>query len=226
MPRAQGSIPARPGGPERGAVRALVAVAALGVLLLLVAAALDDRERAFAVGLPAVRVAAELQPGERACRTEIDVPASFSVVRLPIASFVRPGPSLTVTAGAARGTVAGGHPDNSTVDVRLDAVVEDERVDVCVVNDGERRVAVLGAPRDAPPYELANSTLEAELGMEFRRAEPRSMAGLVPEAFERASRFRPEWVGQWTFWTLLGLVAVALPALLAAACRSAARGST
>jgi hypothetical protein len=47
------------------------------------------------------------------------------------------------------------------------------------------------------------------------------MAALVPDAFERASRFRPAWVGPWTFWILLGLVAAGLPALLAMAYRSA-----
>jgi hypothetical protein len=188
-------------------------------------AALDDRERAFAVGLPAVRVAAALQPGERACRTDVDVPAGFSRVRFLTASFRRPGPALTVTAGTARGTVAGGYPDNSTVEARLDAVPPGKRIDVCVVNDGEHRVALLGAPEDAPPHELANSTLEAKLGFEFLRDEPRSAAALVPDVFERASRFRPAWVGPWTFWTLLGLVAAGLPALLAAACRSAVADS-
>jgi hypothetical protein len=48
----------------------------------------------------------------------------------------------------------------------------------------------------------------------------------VPEMFEHASRFRPEWVGAWTFWGLLGLVAAGLPALLAAAYRSAVSDST
>jgi hypothetical protein len=140
-----------------GAVATLVAVAALGALSLLAAAALDDRERAFTVGLPAVRIAAELQPGERACRTGIDVPAGFSRVRLPIASFRRQGPALTVIADTAQGTVPGGYPDNSTVEARLDAVAQGERIDVCVVNDGDHRVALLGSPPDTPPYELANS---------------------------------------------------------------------
>jgi hypothetical protein len=52
------------------------------------------------------------------------------------------------------------------------------------------------------------------------------MAALVPDAFERASRFRPEWVGPWTFWTLLGLLVAGLPALLAAAYRSAVTDSS
>jgi len=202
-------------------IAALGVVVVLGVLSLLAAAALDDRERAFTVGLPAVRIAAELQPGDRACRTGIDVPAEFARVRLVTASFRRPGPALTVTAGAARGTVAGGYPDNSTVEARVGPVAEGKRITVCVSNDGERRVALFGSPPDTPPYELGNSNLGPALGLEFLRDKPRSMAALMPDAFERASRFRPAWVGPWTFWILLGLVAAGLPALLAVAYRSA-----
>lgn len=210
----------------RGAVAVLVVVAALGVLALLVTAAIDDRERAFTVGLPAVRIAAELGPDERACRRAIDVPASFSGVRLTTASFRRRGPALTVTAGEARGTVAAGYPDNSTVGARLDEVARGQRIDVCVSNDGDHRVALLGSPPDTPPPHLGDPALAPELGLTFVRDEPRSMVALVPEAFERASRFRPAWVGAWTFWVLLGLVAAGLPALLAAAYRSAVTDST
>jgi hypothetical protein len=52
------------------------------------------------------------------------------------------------------------------------------------------------------------------------------MLELVPQAFERAALFRPAWVGPWTFWLLLGLVAAGVPLLLAAAYRSAVTDST
>src|SRR5688500_16158996 len=133
--------------------KALGAVVALGVLAVLVAALLYDRERAFAAGLPPVRIAAELQPGERACRADIDTPTEFSPLRLLTASFGRPGPALSVTAGAARGTVAAGYPDNSSVEASVSEVAAGERIDVCVTNDGDSRVALLGSPPDtSPPY--------------------------------------------------------------------------
>jgi hypothetical protein len=223
MPRTPGATAAP---RSRVAVVPLAAIAALGALALLVAAGLDDREQAFTVGLPAVRVAADLPPGESACSMAIDVPADFSRVRLSTASFGRPGPPLTVTAGAARGTVAGGYPDNSAVEARLETVREGERVEVCVANDGDHRVALLGSPPDTPPYDLANPGLGPAIGIVFLRDKPSSMAALVPEAFERASLFRPGWVGAWTFWILLGLVVVALPGLLAAAYRSATTNGT
>jgi hypothetical protein len=210
----------------RRGLAALAAVAALGVLAVLVSALLDDREQAFSVGLPPVRIAAELQPGERACRDGIDVPADFSRVRLATASFGRPGPALTVTADGARGSVAAGYPDNSTVEARLGRVAEGERIDVCVTNAGDSRVALLGSPPETSPPNLGDPALEPELGVTFLRDEPRSMAALVPEAFERAARFRPAWVGAWTFWILLGLVAAGLPGLLALAYRSAVTDST
>jgi hypothetical protein len=207
--------------------KALAAVAAIGVLAVLVAALLDDRERAFTVGLPPVRIAAVLQPGEQACRAGIDVPAEFSRVRLFTASFGRPGPALGVKAGGARGTVAAGYPDNSSVEANLDAqTAPGKRIDVCVTNDGDGRVALLGSPPDTPPPYLADPNLEPKLGITFMRDEPKSMAALVPEAFERASLFRPDWVGAWTFWAILVLVAAGVPALLMAAYRSAVTDST
>jgi hypothetical protein len=204
----------------------LVAVAALGALTVLAAAALDDRERAFTVGLPPVRIAAELPPGERACHTGIEVPAGFSRVQLATASFHRPGPPLTVTAGDARGAVPGGYPDNSTVEVGLGEIGEGERVDVCVTNEGDGRVALYGSPPDTPPDHLGDPDLQPEIGVTFLREEPRSMLELVPQTFERAALFRPAWVGAWTFWLLLGLVVAGLPLLLAAAYRSAVTDST
>jgi hypothetical protein len=210
----------------RRGLATLAAVAALGVLAVLVAALLDNRETAFTVGLPPVRIAAELQPGERACRAGIDVPAEFSRVRLFTASFGRPGPRLSVAAGDSRGTVAAGYPDNSAVEASLDTVPEGERIEVCVTNEGDSRVALLGSPPDTPPPHLADPELEPELGVAFLRDEPSSMATLVPQAFERASLFRPAWLGPWTFWALLVLVAAGVPALLMAAYRSAVTDST
>jgi hypothetical protein len=210
----------------RRALVALVAVAALGAFAVLVSALLDDRERAFTVGLPPVRIAAELQPGERVCRTDIDVPAEFSRVRLFAATFGRPGPRLGVTAGDSRGRVAAGYPDNSAVEASMDAVPDGERIDVCVTNEGDSRVVLRGAPPDTPPPSLGDPNLEVQIGVAFLRDEPSSMATLVPAAFERASRFRPAWVGAWTFWVLLALVAAGVPVLLMAAYRSAVTDST
>jgi hypothetical protein len=210
----------------RRGLAAFAAVVALGGLAVLVAALLNDRETAFTVGLPPVRIAAELQPGERACRADIDVPAEFSRVRLFTASFGRPGPRLSITAGRARGTVAAGYPDNSAVEASVDTVAEGERIALCVTNDGDSRMALLGSPPDTSPPHLADPDLRPELGLAFLRDEPSSAATLVPHAFERASLFRPAWVGPWTFWALLVLIAAGVPALLMAAYRSAVTDST
>ena len=107
-----------------------------------------------------------------------------------------------------------------------DEIASGERIDVCVTNDGDSRVALRGSPPDTPPPYLSDPNLEPELGVAFLRDEPSSMAALVPDAFERASLFRPAWVGAWTFWILLVLVAAGVPLLLAAAYRSAATDST
>ncbi len=59
--------------------------------------------------------------------------------------------------------------------------------------------------------------------LEFQRAEPRSLAGLLPAMFDRAALFRAEWVGAWTYWVLALLCVFAVPLLLVRALRSAVR---
>jgi hypothetical protein len=57
----------------------------------------------------------------------------------------------------------------------------------------------------------------------FKRSEPRSALAQVPDMFERATLFRPDVIGAWTFWLLLVAVAAGIPALLAFALRAATR---
>src|ERR671918_504613 len=151
--------------------KALIGVMGLGLLPPPAGAAREGGGRASPLGLPPVRIAAELTPGERACHRGIDVPASFSRVRLATSSFGRTGPALTVTAGNARGTVPAGYPDNSTVEVRVGEVPAGERIDVCVTNDGDHRVALYGSPPDTPPDHLGDPELTPEIGLTFVREE-------------------------------------------------------
>ena len=92
---------------------------------------------------------------------------------------------------------------------------------VCVRNAGSVPVAIYGAPADTPPDLLGDPARRPLPTFTFLREDSASMLSLLPDAFERASRFRPSWVGPWTYWLVLALVAAGVPALLAAALRSA-----
>jgi hypothetical protein len=195
--------------------RALAATVAFALAVLLLSAAMDEREVAFEVGLPAVRPAAELAPGEEVCRDAIEAPAAFERVGLVVGTLGRPGPPLEVDVDEARGRVAGGYPDNATVEAAVGEVAAGGRERVCVRNAGAVPVVLFGSPPHAAPRELDDPDLRPEIAFVFLREPPDSMLSLVPDAFERSALFRPG--GAWLDWALLVAMALVLPAALAAA---------
>jgi len=71
------------------------------------------------------------------------------------------------------------------------------------------------------PARLRERTDNVDVALELVRAPERSLLSEVPDMFERASLFRPGWMGAWTFWLLLAAVAIGVPSLLARALRGA-----
>jgi hypothetical protein len=208
--------------------RALVVVIVLLLAGLVLESALDDREVAFNVGLPAVRVAVQLDRGERTCRRGVDVPAGFERVGLVVGTFRRAGPALRVAVADDRsgrllagGEVPAGYPDNSSVDAPVGVVAAGARVRVCVENAGPGPVALFGSPPDTPPYDLDDPELQARPAFVFLREPPPSMLSLVPVAFERSALFKFGGAGPWLAWLLLAVVAVAVPLALVRALSAA-----
>jgi hypothetical protein len=217
---------------RRAAALAVVvpAVAVLGALAL--AGARERRALAFPLGVPAMVVAASIDPGHQACQGPIPVRAGFSRVRLAVGTYFRPGPALEVKildAGTGRrlgaGQLAPGYPDISRPAVSVASVSRGRRIRVCVRNVGDRRVALLGGGAGAAPavLRLDGRRRRYDASLDFLSAHERSTLATLPAMFRRASLFRPGWVGPWTYWVLVGLVTVAASALLVAAVRVAAR---
>jgi hypothetical protein len=126
----------------------------------------------------------------------------------------------------AAGRVPGGYADVSQLEVELDSTVAPgQRVAVCVRNAGQRKMAIYGGP------ELANVGTTVEIGGRDQKTDmtlvftrpPSSLLSQTPEVFERASLFRPVWIGPWAYWLLLGCVLLVVPTLLAAALGQANR---
>jgi hypothetical protein len=66
--------------------KALLATAGLGLAVVLLAALVSRPDPQFAVGVPAVRPAAELAPGQTVCRDDVDAPFTpFEVRTVPAA---------------------------------------------------------------------------------------------------------------------------------------------
>jgi hypothetical protein len=152
---------------------------------------------------------------------------------LKLGTYHRPGPAVAVEVRDAtthrvlrQGRIAAGYPDIAQApdhSVRVGSLAPGHRIEVCVLNRGDRRVAVYGnagaasrtssASRDGKP-------IDADMTLEFRRS-PRSVASMLGDIAGRAGLFKGGWTGAWTFWVLGLLVLGAVPALLVQAARSA-----
>jgi hypothetical protein len=218
--------------PSRGPI-AFLAVALAGVVALAVVAARDQRDLAFTLGVAPGLVAAELGPREAACQVPVPVATEFDGVTAQFGTYHRPGPPVAVSVetfeggrSLASGRLPGGYPDFSRQRVPLDATVAaGERVAVCVHNLGRRKLALYGGPelaRRGSTVEIDGRDQGTDLTL-FFTTDSRSAAALLPEVFDRASLFRPAWVGPWTFWLLGALLLLAVPALLTLALVATAR---
>jgi hypothetical protein len=205
--------------------RLLAACTAVGVAAVVAAAAADERDVAFEVGLPAIRLAADLGAGEEACRDAIDAPVGFERVRLVTGSFGGSGPALRVvvrsTAGRHSGGVAAGYGDNRTVEAVVGNVPAGAGLEVCVRNEGPGRVALFGVPPDTPVDRLLDPGFQALPAIVFVREPSESMLALAPTAFERGGLFKP--IEAWLLWTLLAIVVLGVPAALGRALASASK---
>lgn len=210
------------------AVVVLVAVCAAGVGALALEAAADERALAFTLSVRSVELE-PVEPGAEACQRGIQAVEEFDVVALRLGTHGRPGPPLAVTVrehGGGRtlatGRLAAGAADNAAAAARVaPAVPSGGRIDVCVRNAGAHGVALYGGKVDETPSEARmGDRLLYDLTLAFHRSEPRSALSLVPDMFDRATTFKPGLVGAWTFWVLLGGVAIGIPLLLALALRS------
>ena len=74
-----------------------------------------------------------------------------------------------------------------------------------------QRVALMGGtlgPLGPPPTLDGHPIADQRVGVWYRppAGSRRSLASQIPTVFERATLFRPPWVGRWTYWLLLGVL--------------------
>ena len=219
-------------------VRIFGGVIALGVVLLAVLALTRQTTQAFTLGVPNSAPVAELDGGGVACQAPITIPdddAEFDTIRLTVGTYEKPGPELQLTvapvaggAPIAEGRIAAGYPDiteQPSHAVHVGHVGDRDPLKVCIRNAGPGRVAIYGSGELAS--RTSSTTIDGnakplDLNLVFERSEGRSIASLLPAMAERASLFRADWVGAWTYVLAALLVLLAVPALLALALRDAA----
>jgi hypothetical protein len=218
------------------AVRSFLVVAVAGLIVAFAVVAGESRNTAFTLGVAPGLPAAELRPGAEVCQTPVAVAEAFDGVRMQVGTYRRQGPPLAVSIRKpdggrvlAAGRIPGGYADVSQPEVQLDSTVAaGPRVAICVRNSGQRKVALYGGS------ELAHSGTSAkidgrdegtDLTLVFVRP-PTSLLSQTSEIFERASLFRPVWIGPWAYWLLAGLLLLGVPALLARAMGAASADDT
>jgi hypothetical protein len=187
-------------------------VTALGFVLLLVAAATDDRTTALTLDVPDVQDAATLNPGQETCESPIASPASFGGVRAWAQAGGFPGVAVGVSVrrSVSNGVISRGLlavtsvvPGAFSATLRP-AVPAGQKFAICLKNDGPGRVALLGSVPVTRSVALTvdGRPVPLELSLVLLRSHPRSLLSSVPTMFDRAALFRPGWVGAWVFWVL------------------------
>lgn len=202
----------------------LLATALVGLLALAIEAASDKRDLAFTIGVVPSIVAADLRPGATVCQVPIDVPEDFSRVRLYTRRGGGAGKPLVVSVLSmpsgrllGQGRVHGGSADATASVGNVDA---EQKIGVCARNAGTRPVSLYGNTLAGAPLSgaiIGKGQLTTDLSVVFLHDGSRSMLAQLPQVFERASVFRPGFVGPWLFWVLAAAVLFGVPVLLARA---------
>jgi len=216
----------------------VLAILVAGVLAVLGVASGDKRDLAFATNVLPSQLGAAVGPGETACERAVHVDGEFDVLRLAVATFP-PGPEtrVTVSRSGSRAVLATGsiRPGFATSrrmtfpSVHLSRSVKaGGYADICLHVRGSKPVFVAGHggfPGNA--FLLGRRgeerRLRTDLHFDFLTTRPRSVLSQLPAVFHRAALFRADPIGAWTYWALLALLLVAVPALLVRALWTADR---
>jgi hypothetical protein len=191
----------------------------IGIALLAWSGSKDEQTRAFSLELPFDHPRATLPAGRQACEGPIESQMAFGAVRafaLPAGSPAALG-IIVSDANTGRVIAHGQTPAAvgfSAVTATLNAPVPpSRRVTVCLIGRGPGRMVLGGSSAAGNPVRLRveGRSVPGGVSLVMLEARRQSFISLLPTIINRATLFRPGWVGAWTFWTLaLALVGAAL----------------
>ena len=190
----------------------------------------------YTLGVNPARLAARLEPGDRACQRPITAPRgeAFERVGIVLGTYGRGGPEARVDVvddrsgrRLATGSLPAGYRDLEPGDehlVTVGRVQSDAPLRVCVVNTGDHQVAAVGQVGVASPSTgatLNGKRISNDLTVNLHSGETSLLARMSTIA-QRAATFRAGWVTPLAYLLLaVGIVLVA-PVLLARAIGGAA----
>jgi hypothetical protein len=186
-----------------------------------------SREQVRLAGTNSVRpdaYVAPLEPGHPVCQRNVLLEKASAGLRVIVGTYHRPGPKLTLQASApdvrVRSTAVG-YADGSFATFLFPPLERAVRFEsICFTVSGQPATLAGEPSPNGDPSSSVHSRgkpLPVDVVIQTVRAHKQSLADLAPVVFHRASLFRPGWVGPWTYWVLLLVVAllvIAAPVLL------------
>ncbi len=208
---------------------AFAAVLAAGLVALVVIGLTNTSALAYSIGVvPASPI--DVPRGERACQGPIRLPegTSFDRVAFTIGTYQRPGQPVRIDVHEAGGTgrrlatgrLEGGYGDVDQVPehvVPVGRVGSGVPVEICLLNEGNRKLALFGQAGQASPRtqgSLDGAPVDVDFGFTML-TEERSLLALLPDMAERAALFRAGWISPAVYLVLGLLILVGAPLLLA-----------
>lgn len=161
-----------------------------------------------------------LFPGDRLCQ-QSTVPADARSVVLRVPPNPERERRVRVVVGAGGDRAVGGHrgpAPTGELMVALTGRVPAGAGELCVRNRGDGSLALLGSDIDIARAAQRGVTTRGKLSIAYRRAGSESWWSVAPTVAQRFARGKPGFVGAWTLWAALALMAaaVALAALAVA----------
>lgn len=194
-----GTGPADSGrAPIRVRMAVLVIVAAVAMGAVLIALSSSDPHRSGTNNVPGAGEIAQLRPGQSRCQ-EVDVPRGTD--QLAVAGMSDSGavPALAVTLSGGTRTLAAGKTRETAPDgrplVNLRPIPPAGLARVCVRNAGRHGIALLG--------------ISDAFGIDYYEGR-QTWWEAAPALARRFGFGKAGFVGAWTFWMALALVAAAL----------------
>ena len=203
-----------------------VACAVIAVVGLLIAGSRPIAVRTATADAPNQSTIAELHPGQHVCEGPLRSRGPARSVAIWGASAGGVARLTVAVADAATHTVLASGPLHAipleTVwSARLARAVPGGRpLEVCLTEDTSV-FSLSGSAVSAPTVSVTGIATGQRFSLILLSDGDRSLLGSLSTAFERASLWRPSWVGSWTFWllaiALLAAFGVGVSAVVSAA---------
>jgi len=215
----------------RSAAIAFAVVFVAGLVAVVAVALGRQTSVVYSLGVNPALAAVRLPPDGRACQQPVRPPrgVAFDRVGFLLDTAGRPGPGLGVEVrdaatnrrlGAGRlspGYVDTLSPRQAQHVVPVGRVDTDAPLALCLVNNGNRAVTVVGQSGVASPVTVATlngKPLDNDITFDLHDGG-KSLLARLPDIAERASRFRAGWVTPGVYLALALAILIGAPLLLA-----------